>query len=109
MHALKKALDDKGVIADGYRVVSCSLHNLQTCLRQVIQKVYGEGGMIETNFSGKKVKDYKKKMMQLLNGLYNIFTYIDIEEMRKIWKVACEDLGVDIKFMKLTNPVVKRW
>ena len=106
LYALKEALREKGLVAEGYRVVSCSLHNVQTCLRQCVQKVYGEGGMIEKQ-NGKV--EYKKNAMQLLNGLYNLFTYLDVEEIKEMWRVTCEDLGVDEKFTKLTNPVVTRW
>ena len=48
--------------------------------------------------------------MQLLNGLYNYFKYLDLEEMREIWELSCEDLEKEnVKFKKLTNPVVTRW
>ena len=48
--------------------------------------------------------------MQLLNGLYNLFKYLDLEEMKEAWEVACEDLGKEnIKSKKLTNPVVTCW
>ena len=111
LQKLRRKLEEKGLTAIGYRVVSCSLHNIQTCLRQCIQKVYGEGEQVErVSECGKKTQDYKINAMQLLNGLYNLFKYLDLEEMKEIWKVSCEDLGKDnVKFKKLTNPVVTRW
>ena len=60
LDALKRTLEEKRLVVNEYRVVSCSLHNVQTCLRQCIQQVYGEGGMIETIQHDKVKKDYKK-------------------------------------------------
>ena len=112
LHSLQRSLEARGLTAPLYRVCSCSLHNVQTCLRQCIQQVFGEGGTVDmVDPATKKVrKDYKKNAMQLLNGLYNLFTYLDVDEMRAIWEIACNDLGItDAKFVKLTNPVVTRW
>ena len=52
----------------------------------------------------KTMEKTTKNAMQLLNALYNLFTYLDDREMKEIWRVTCKDLGVDEKFTKLTNP-----
>ena len=49
-----------------YHVGSCSLHNLQTALRNAIIEVFGEGGQESETGA------YKKNAMQLMHGMYNI-------------------------------------
>ena len=47
--------------------------------------------------------------MQLLNGLYNLFTYLNTSEIKAMWDHACKDLNSPKKFSPLTNPVLTRW
>ena len=55
------------------------------------------------------VSDLKINDMQLLNDVYNLFKYLNIEEMREIGTILCRDLGKTATFKKLTNPVVTCW
>jgi len=46
-YALQKALKDLEIASDEYLVSTCSLHNLQTMLRNAVVTVLGEGGQDE--------------------------------------------------------------
>ena len=48
-HSLRDALIEEGVVTHHYCVNTCALHNLQTCLRNAIKKVFGEGRMNRSN------------------------------------------------------------
>ena len=60
-HVFAHAMTEKGLTIDHYLVCICSLHNLQTCLRNILKSVMGEGGVDD---NGKHVKD----AMQMLHG-----------------------------------------
>ena len=77
--SLKEALRKLGVVTECYRVNTCALHNLQTCLRNAVEKVFGKGGMTMDK-NGKH--EFKQNAMQLLNGLYNLFTYLNTSEIK---------------------------
>ena len=48
-----------------YLTSTCALHNLQTCLRNAVVNVLGEGGM---NADGQPIMN----CMQMLHGAYNL-------------------------------------
>ena len=51
--------------AQYYLVTTCALHNLQTCLRNSVVNVLGEGGM-------KDKGEPLMNVMQMLHGAYNL-------------------------------------
>ena len=63
--ALAKALDERHISAQNYLVTTCALHNLQTCLRNAVVNVLGEGGM---NDKGEPLMN----VMQMLNEAYDL-------------------------------------
>ena len=64
---------------DVYLISSCTLHNIQTALRNAVVNVLGEGG---TDDNG----EYRMNVMQLLHGAYNIQNWHEGDELREIWK-----------------------
>ena len=85
-----------------YRVGSCALHNIQTCLRNTIQDVFGEGGKdINGNF--------KVNAMQLLHGLYNLVNYIKNDVLKRMWEEACVRTGKKKKYHVMSAPILTRW
>ena len=60
-----------------YLVATCSLHNVQTCLRNAVQNVLGEGGMDEKG-------EYLMNCMQMLHGAYNLQNWHEIDELKKM-------------------------
>ena len=103
-HSLRDALMKEGVVSHEYRVNTCALHNLQTCFRNAIEKIFGEGGMNGTN-----QREFKKNAMQLLNGMFNIGSYLNADVLEQMWNHACTIVHKTIKFKPLTNPVLTRW
>ena len=63
--ALARALEERNIAAEHYLVATCALHNLQTCLRNAVVNVLGEGGM---NDKGEPLMN----VMQMLHGAYNL-------------------------------------
>ena len=57
---------------------TCTLHNLQTCFRNAVVNVLGEGGLDQMN------------LMQLLHGAWNLQNYLENDEIRDIWKYVQE-------------------
>ena len=85
-----------------YLVGSCSLHNLQTALRNAIQQVFGEGGKDEKG-------EHKMNAMQLMHGMYNIQNYLTSDVLKTLWQEACTALGVLKSHKLLLAPVLTRW
>ena len=54
LHLLNDELMLQGVSDELTRVVSCSLHNLKTCLRNAVEEVFGSGGTKEQKKSNGK-------------------------------------------------------
>jgi len=44
LETLDRVLDSKCLPSDRYLISSCTLHNLQTCIRNAVMDVMGEGG-----------------------------------------------------------------
>ena len=63
------------MVADGYLLGTCTLHNLQTALRNTVTHVLGEGG---TNAKC----EFRMNAMQILHGAYNIQNYHEVGELR---------------------------
>ena len=88
----------------------CYLHNVQTPLQNAVEDVFDKGGTVDrVDKNGKIENDYKINDIQRMNGIYNIFSYFDIEVLKIAWKHANKRLGKDIWFHKVTNPVPTRW
>ena len=77
--------------AEDFLVASCSLHNVQTTLRNAIKDVLGEGGR-----KGSTNK-YLENAMQLLHGTYNLGNYIPHEFLRSCWEKAKTEIGINNK------------
>ena len=77
-----------------FMVLSCSLHNLQTCLRNAVVKHLGEGGKTEKG-------EFKRNVMQLLHGMYNVQTYLEGSELKQKWNIICHKLGITKKLKRL--------
>ena len=58
--SLKEALRKIGVVTECYRVNTCALNNLQTWMRNAVEKVFGQGGMT-TDKNGKHEFNNKMK------------------------------------------------
>ena len=98
--ALARALTEKNMTSANYLVCTCSLHNLQTCLRNAVTNVLGEGGM---NEKGEPVKN----VMQMLHGAYNIQNWQENEELKELWTyLSATSTG---KFKRLEEPIMTRW
>ena len=65
LHSMARAMHSRNITSEHYLVGSCSLHNLQTCLRNGVINVLGEGGTDENG-------EYVMNAMQILNGVYNL-------------------------------------
>ena len=48
-------------------------------------------------------------VMQLMNGIYNIFKYLDYQVLRNIWDHANSILHKNEPFHAITNPLLNRW
>ena len=92
---------------DNYRVGSFCLHDIQKTLHQGIKTVFGEGGNLKLKKGEKDTK--KKNAMQLLHGLWNLSNYLDEDFFKEAWKLACDNLGMNVKYVKLSQPVLTRW
>ena len=95
-YALQRELTDKQMVADDYIVGTCTLHNLQTALRNNVTHMLGEGG---TNEKG----EFRMNAMQILHGAYNKHTNHEVEELRGLWAYLAEADG--LKFKVLEEPV----
>ena len=100
--SLFRALLVFSLTSPAYLVASCSLHNLQTALRNGVQLVLGEGGLEED-------RKGKKNAMQLLHGAYNIQNWCENEELKEIYLYTREQEGLELTFKKLEEPIVTRW
>lgn len=101
-HALQRALAEHNLLLeDCYLVATCSLHNIQTMLRNAILTVMGEGGQDEKG-------NYNMNVMQMLHGAYNIQNYHEQEGLKQLWSYLNDD-ALTTKFKKLEEPVLTRW
>ena len=102
--ALEKALKQKQLTHEHYLLSTCSLHNLQTALRNGIEFVFGGGGMDENGF--------KLNCMQMLHGAYNLQNWEEKECLKEMWEFIRDvERGnvEDIPFKALSEPVATRW
>ena len=87
--------------SENYLISSCTLHNLQTALRNAVRNVLGDGGMCNG--------EHKLNMMQILHGCYNIQNWHETEELKEIWTYISEKESAHLKFRRLEEPVLSRW
>ena len=99
--ALAKALEQRDIVHETYLVSTCSLHNLQTCLRNAVVNVLGEGGMNEKN-------EPLMNVMQMLHGAYNLQNWQEDGELKQLWTYLSVDEASQ-KFKKLEEPIMTRW
>ena len=102
LHALARLLERNNMIRATYLIASCTLHNLQTALRNAVVNVLGEGG---TDDNG----EYRMNVMQLLHGAYNLQNWHEIEELKEIWTFVQTLDDDELTFKKLEEPVLTRW
>lgn len=87
--------------------VSCSLHNIQTCLRNGVLKSFGDSGTI-INDQGQHVS-FKKNDLQLIYQIANIHNYVDVFLLESMWNVCCDKIGVENKLKTMSKPYLTRW
>ena len=85
--------------------VGCSLHNLQSCLRNMVRICFDEG--VTHEIDNKIV--YKKNAMQLMNGLGDVFNYLDLEFIKSIWNTTIIKMNTEKKFKVFKPPTLTRW
>ena len=73
-----------------YLIASCTLHNLQTALRNAVINVLGDGG---TNDG-----EHKLNMMQMLHGCYNLQNWHELDKLKEIWSYVSEQECAHLKF-----------
>ena len=97
---LKKELISMGLVLKRHRVNTCSLHNLQTRLRNAVKEVLSEACTIEQVIDGNVVNEYKKHYAVTAWRVgYNLFSYLEVEELSTFWDHASETFGLkDQKF-----------
>ncbi len=95
-------MQKRNLCADNYLVVSCVLHNLQTCLWNGTKIVFGESGLDE-NGNG------KQNCLQMLHGAYNIQNWREFDELRDIYLYVREKQGLEKKLKPLEEPILTRW
>ena len=100
--ALARSLAARNLSHPNYLVGTCSLHNLQTGLRNAVESVLGEGGQ---NNEG----EYVMNVMQLLHGAYNIQNWQETEELKELWTYVQQEEIAHELFKKLEEPVLTRW
>ena len=101
LFALAKLIKDNNMKHESYLVGSCTLHNIQTALRNAVVNVLGEGGSDDG--------EYRMNVMQLLHGAYNLQNWHEIEELKEIWKFVQTLDENALTFKKLEEPVLTRW
>ena len=99
-YALARALMEKNMASANYLVCTCSLHNLQTCLRNAVTNVLGEGGIDD---NGNAVMN----VMQMLHGKYNIQNWQENKELKELWTYLSD--ASNEKFKRLEEPIMTRW
>ena len=102
LHCLAWALMQRNLVHPQYIIVSRSLHNIQTCLRNAVTHVLGEGRTEDD-------ESFTMNVMQLLHGAYNIQNWQEIDELKDLWKYF-DDLEDEdaMKFQKLEKPILTR-
>ena len=88
------------MVVDDYLVGTCTLHNLQTALRNAVTHVLGEGG---TNAKG----EFRLNAIQMIHGAYNIQNYHEVDKLRGLWAYLANTDR--LKFKVLEDPVLTRW
>lgn len=102
LHALCRELKLRNLCSSNYITCSCSLHNLQTCLRNAIVNVMGDGGEDENGA-------YAMNCMQMLHGAYNLQNWAEHGELKQLHEFFQDDGINEFKFKKLEQPIVTRW
>ena len=82
--ALAIALEQRGIAHEFYLVATCSLHILQTCLRNAVVNLLGEGGINEKN-------EPVMNVMQMLHGAYNLQNWQEDSKLKQLWSYLTAD------------------
>ena len=98
---LQERVED--LLEEEYIVASCSLHNLQTALRNAIIDVLGEGGKLKGR------NEFKKNAMQLLHGTYNLRNYLPQPFLHSSWEKSRDVVGSEPRYKEFQKPVLARW
>ena len=73
LFALARKLNEFNMQHEHYLIASCTLHNLQTALRNAVINVLGDRGTIDG--------EHKLNMMQMLHGCYNLQNWHELKEI----------------------------
>ena len=65
LKALLRVLQSKGLTRDHCLIIFCTLHNLQTYLRNTVTHAIGEGGFVNNG-------EPRMNCLQMIHGAYNI-------------------------------------
>ena len=109
LRALRAVFADSNnvTISDMAEVISCSLHNVQTCLRNGILAVFGDSGTTCDEHGHHTT--FKKNALQLIYGIANVHDYLDRYLFEAMWNVCCDKLNVVKRFSKMNKPCLSRW
>ena len=102
LYSLHRELLTLGLCASEYFIASCTLHDLQTALRNAVDKVLGLGGIDEDN-------NHLQTAMQILHGCYNIQNWHEADELKELYVFVRKEEGLEEKFKSLPEPVLTRW
>ena len=94
--ALAWVLTIRNMVRVDYLICSCSLHNLQTCLQNVVATVLGGGGMNENH-------EPVMNVMQMLHSAYNIPNWQETNELKELWTYVRD--ATDEEFDRLEDPI----
>ena len=97
-YVLKQDFDQHNIVSENYLVSTCSLHNLQTCLRNSVVMVLGEGGKDESG-------NYSMTVMQMLHGAYNLQNWQEDDELKLLWSYLSDEVS-EKNFRKLEDPIL---
>lgn len=89
--ALAREVQSRNIVHTHYLISTCSLHNLQTGLRNDMDTVLGVCGTDNK-------RDFVMNAMQIIHGAVNIQNWQEIEELRGLWKYVQEDEVENIEF-----------
>ena len=100
-HALYRALQSRHFVMEHYLTSTCSLHNIQKYLQNVVVNVLEEGGMNEKN-------EPVSNVMKMLHVVYNLQNWQKNEELKQLW-IYLQDNTHNEKFRKLEETIMTRW
>ena len=102
LFSLARDLKKLHLCAPEYFVDSCSLHDLQTALRNAAEQVLGVGRTDENSA-------HMQTAMQMLHGCYNLQNWHETDELKNIFEFVVKQEGLSNKYVSLPEPVMTRW